>query len=77
MKSSRARRGVATAAGPLPNVEPSDLVQIEGGRINLAQFGVSRYNLTLGPRVGDPDPYNDDCFYPGLGMQADNVTPLT
>jgi hypothetical protein len=45
--------------------------------MNLAPFSVGYYNkFTIGPHVGDPDPYCDDRFYPGLGMQADNVTPL-
>jgi hypothetical protein len=74
MKLVRTR---GTSESALVDVQLSELGQIEGGRMNLAPFSVGYYNkFTIGPHVGDPDPYCDDRFYPGLGMQADNVTPL-
>jgi hypothetical protein len=78
MKFARTRRTRLTTKSSLADVQQAELARVEGGMINLAQFGVGYCSkFTLGPHVGDPDPYSDDHLYPGLGMQADNVTPLT
>jgi hypothetical protein len=78
MKFARTRPTSLSASTSLEGLQPAELARVEGGMMNLARFGVGYYNnFTIGPNVGDPDPYNDDHYYPGLGMQADNITRLT